>query len=728
MAKKVVKQSSLTMLIGEQLNWGQDFVWHWVDDLRRPAVVPPRFLKWLICLLAGSILLSGWAAVFHQVHTEEAAADAAAVRTARNRVTTLEQYVARTIESADLVTRHVADKYLIDELGAEEQTGRVPLVIRDAIVPPDFGPISVVDAHGDLVATSVPAAARPRNVRDHPVFRAHSAAMPSLLISPPARSRILGGTYVYVTRRVLNPDRSVRGFVGVQLRPDQLINFTHDLPLQKTDVISVIGLDGITRARREGNRFSSGEDLRGKLVMRMQAQKPNGTYVGPSSLDGHVRYFSHRRLKNYPIFATAGVSRDRTLAPVWARARLYFISMAVFTLLILLTAALVLISMHQRQARARALAIANERLRKSQRIAKIGDWECDLQTLSLLWSDQLCEMYEREPARDRLSSEEFLAYLDDEGRKSVLCGVELAVRTGEPQTYQYKAHLPSGTISHRSVIAVPVRDSSGNVTRLLGTDQDVSSEAELRSLQEKVAHLSRLDAMNTMAATLAHELNQPLTAASNYLAGSERLVDRHDPPVQPQIAEAITSAKRQVRLAGEIIRRVREMLGTHRRPIEPTSISHALDEAVRLLSATGTCAVGFVKRSVRRQAKLAWIDDVQLQQVLVNLIRNACEAAASNERPQVNVVVKPSLVIGEIVVSVSDNGTGIDQPLESLFSPFESRKETGLGLGLSISRTIIEYHAGKIWVEETGPTGTTISFSLRSALPQDAQRSQAAVN
>jgi C4-dicarboxylate-specific signal transduction histidine kinase len=703
-------------------------VWRWVDDLRRPSTVPPRFLKWLICLLTASILLSAWAAVFHQVRTEEAAADAAAVRTVRNRVTTLEQYVARTIESADLVTRHVSDKYLGGALTDSRRSGRVPVIISDAIVPPDFGPISVVNADGDLIAISVPAAARPRNLRDHPVFRAHSASDASLLISQPTASRILSGTFVYVTRRVLNPDGSIRGFVGVQFRPEQLINFTQDLPLQETDVISVIGLDGITRARREGDKYSSGEDLRGRLVMRMQARRPNGTYLGPSSLDGHVRYFSHRRLKNYPIFATAGVSRDRVLAPVRARSTLYLISMAVFTLLILVTAALVLISMHQRQARARALAIANERLRKSQRIAKMGDWECDLKSLSLLWSDQLCEMYEREPTGDRLSSQEFLGYLDDEGRNAVYGGVELAIRTGEPQTYHYKAYLPSGTISHRSVIAVPIRDASGKVTRLLGTDQDVSAEAELRSLQEKVAHLSRLDAMNTMAATLAHELNQPLTAATNYLAGGERLVDRHDPPVHPQVAEAIRSAKRQVGMAGEIIRRVREMLGTHRRSTEPTSVPHALDEAIRLLAATGVCAAGFVKCTVRRQAKYAWIDDVQLQQVLVNLIRNACEAAAANERPHVAVEVKMSIVIGEIVVSVSDNGAGIDQPLESLFSPFESRKEKGLGLGLSISRTIVEYHGGKIWVEETGPTGTTISFSLRSALTEGVLAPEAAVS
>lgn len=697
-------------------------MWTWANDLRRASWGHQWVTKGLVCLFTAFVLVAGWTAVYKEVERERSEAAQSAVRTSENRAVSLEQYVARTLETADLVTRHVADKYLRPGPHQLDLSGRSPILIEDEVLKGrTFGPITVVNTRGDLLGTTVAGVNRRVNVSDNPVFRAQQEQQgKELLVHPPSRSKFLPGAYIFLTRRVVDREGSTFGFVAVQIKPEELSNFIKGATFRPADMISVIGLDGITRARREGNLLSFGEDLRGKLVMKMQARNPNGSYLGPSSLDGRIRYFTHRRIKDYPIFVTAGVSRDDALSPAAKRAGIYIASMAIVSLVSLLAAYLIILGINQRQGRSRALAIANARLRQAQRIAKVGDWEYDPRTGQMLWSDQLSQMYERGEDADRLTLEEFRDYLDAEGRETVDRAIDLALRTGEPQTYEYKAYLPSRTVSDRRAIAVPVRAEGGEIRSLLGTDQDVTSARLLKSLQEQVAHFGRVDAMNTMASTLAHELNQPLTAASNYLAAAERLLGKEHEAARSRTMEAVSLAKRQVLGAGEIIRRVREMLKSYGRTVELVLLSEVIDEAVSLLVATGTCSARCVRRYTGPDADLVFGDKVQLQQVLINLVRNACEAASALPDPDVRVSTCRAGDRGRVVVSVSDNGQGIEGDVDQLFTPFQSSKEDGLGLGLSISRTIVEHHGGKIWVENTGKSGTTISFSIRGGLEKPA--------
>ena len=685
--------------------------WRWVDDLRRPSIAPQWMAYALVVASTGLMLIAGWAAVFEQVGRERRLAVEAALRESQNRAVALELFVARTIEGADLVTRHVGDTYL--RSGRIGRAGRpiVPTLIRDSAVGGGtYGVVTVVSPEGDLLATSEPRAAQPANVSSSPVFirqRAHPG--PELLISPPVESRILGDTFIYLTRRVLGEDGATLGFVSVQIRPRDLSNFVGSVRFKPTDLISVIGLDGITRVRREGDRVSFGDDQRGLLVMRMQQRNPNGSYLGPSTRDGHVRYFSHRRLAGYPIFVTAGTSRSAALEPVLRRAALYRSVMGVLTLVSVLLAAFILNGIRRRHARARALGLANARLREAQRIAKIGDWECDLQTGAILWSEQLCTMYERDPGSDRLHLHDLFAYLDEHGRSTIGRVIATALSTGEPQTCEFKAYLPSGATSDRHVNAIPVKSETGAVTSLRGTDQDVTADKLLASLQEQINHLSRVDAMNTMAATLAHELSQPLTAASNYLSGGEQWLARSDDSARSMVAEALEGAKRQVKTAGSIISRVRDMVSSGRRAGEPVEIPDLLRDTVDSLVSTKACSAESVQYEIDDDARFFWGDRVQIQQVLMNVMRNACEASAMRDEPSVHVRVR--LRDDQFVqFTVSDNGLGVSGRPDDLFSPFASTKGDGLGLGLSISRTIVEYHGGRIWLDSTGSSGTAISF------------------
>src|SRR5690606_1528581 len=134
------------------------------------------------------------------------------------------------------------------------------------------------------------------------------------------------------------------------------------------------------------------------------------------------------------------------------------------------------------------------------------------------------EMYGRDPALGPPSRDEFEAMLDEESRHIVGEAIAAAVATGEPRTYELKARGAAGGECHRLIVAIPTRDAEGRVVRMHGTDQDISERKKLDQLETKLSHLSRVEAMNAMAATLAHELNQPLAAASNYLVGSRRML------------------------------------------------------------------------------------------------------------------------------------------------------------------------------------------------------------
>ena len=689
--------------------------WRWVDDLRKPKIAPQWAAYALVLASTGLMLIAGWVAVHGQVARERSLAAETALRQTENRVIALEQYVARTIEGADLVTRHIADRYLRSGLARPSRRPIVPILIRDPVVDgTTYGVVTVVSADGDLLATSDARAARPSNVRRSPAFASQSAHPgPDLLISPPIESRVLGDTFIYFTRRVLGDGGNTLGFVGVQIRPRDLSNFVRSVRFEPTDLISVIGLDGITRVRREGNRISFGEDVSGRLVMQMQQRSPNGSYVGPSSLDGHVRYFSHRRMAGYPIFVTAGVSQSAALAPTERRASLYFTIMGLVTVVSLLLAALLLVSIRRRHARARALTVANARLREAQRIARIGDWECDLETGEILWSDELCAMYERDPRSDRLSLHDFYQYLDEDGQSIIARMITSALSTGEPQTYEFRAYLPSGATSDRYVNAIPIKSDVGVVTSLVGTDQDVTADKLVESLQEQINHLSRADAMNTMASTLAHELNQPLTAASNYLSGGERMLRRDDARTRTMAADAFAAARRQVQTAGDIIRKVRDMIESERRAGGPVEIRSLISDTIDSLVLTSGCLREWVCYEVDSDVESFWGDRVQIQQVLMNLIRNACEAAAVRDKPAVHVGVR-ALDEKFIEFTVTDNGLGVSGRADQLFSPFSSTKVHGLGLGLSISRTIVEYHGGRIWLRSNGDQGAAISFTVKA--------------
>ncbi|MFO1082159.1 MAG: PAS domain S-box protein [Reyranellaceae bacterium] len=251
------------------------------------------------------------------------------------------------------------------------------------------------------------------------------------------------------------------------------------------------------------------------------------------------------------------------------------------------------------------------------------------------------------------------------------------------------------------------------------TDQQMT-ESRLKELQSEVTHMSRYTALGEMASTLAHEINQPLTAISNYLKGSQRLLDRIEHAQSPVLRDALGKAADQAIRAGHIIRRLREFVsrGESDRRIE--SLPKLIEDASTLaLMGARENRIG-VSFRLDPKADLVLADRIQIQQVLVNLIRNAIEVMVDTPGERRLEIATVADGQGLAEVSVADTGSGLAPEVAShLFQPFVTTKRKGMGLGLSICRTIVEAHGGRIWVDDRPGGGTVFHFTLRSPLEED---------
>jgi two-component system sensor kinase FixL len=241
------------------------------------------------------------------------------------------------------------------------------------------------------------------------------------------------------------------------------------------------------------------------------------------------------------------------------------------------------------------------------------------------------------------------------------------------------------------------------------------TQARLQELQSELVHVSRLTAMGEMASALAHELNQPLAAISNYMNGSRRLLAGSIDPNTPKIESALDRAAEQAVRAGQIIRRLRDFVSRGESEKRVESLSKLIEEAGALGLAGAREQNVQLRFSLDPDADLVLADRVQIQQVLVNLFRNALEAMAQSPRREL-VVANTPVADDLIEVEVSDTGSGFQEDvIPSLFQTFFTTKETGMGVGLSISRSIIEAHGGRMWAASNASGGATFRFTLPAA-------------
>lgn len=308
------------------------------------------------------------------------------------------------------------------------------------------------------------------------------------------------------------------------------------------------------------------------------------------------------------------------------------------------------------------------------------------------------------PSPDREQHDGYLRNYRQSGvRKIIGIGRVTTAQRRDGNTFPIELSVGEGTVDGKRIFTGFIHDIT----------QRQQAELRLQDLQSDLAHAGRVSEMGTLASSLAHELNQPLTAIANYCEGARELL-RGD--LDAKTVETLECALEQAALesvrAGEIVRRMRDFLRHGETEHRAEFVTRLVAEA-NALALVGSREHGIeIQVSLDAEANTVFVDRVQIEQVLVNLIRNGIDAMTSCDVRALTI----SSVAGPdncVTISVEDSGTGVSADIApQLFQPFVTSKKAGMGIGLSICRTIVEAHGGRIWFEPGEERGTAFRFTL----------------
>jgi two-component system sensor kinase FixL len=289
------------------------------------------------------------------------------------------------------------------------------------------------------------------------------------------------------------------------------------------------------------------------------------------------------------------------------------------------------------------------------------------------------------------------------------------IRSGERvDHYETARRHKDSQIINVSVTASPIRDASGKISGVSTIMRDLTGrnirDQRIQELQAELAHIQRLNELGQVVSTLVHEVSQPLTAISNYVNACRRLVETEDQERIQSILQRITDQTNRTR---GIVERIRDFVKKRDFQMRAENLSQVIEEAIALTRASVRDGGLTLTVEVDPPGVQVEIDRVQVQQVLFNLFRNAIEAM--QDQPTRDLLVSSRLVQGGMVeISVADTGPGLaDEVRAKLFEPFITTKVSGMGVGLSVCRTIVESHGGRLWADDNLSRGTIFRFTVR---------------
>lgn len=322
----------------------------------------------------------------------------------------------------------------------------------------------------------------------------------------------------------------------------------------------------------------------------------------------------------------------------------------------------------------------------------------------------------------RVSRDEYLArWVHPSDRQRVAAGFARMDAGATPLDIEYQVVLPNGTVKHLHHLAQAMFDGEGRLLKYVGTVHDITdrrrAEDEARVLQERLTHFSRLSTMGEMAAGLAHEINQPLSAIATYARACQRLIVQPDPEIE-DIVGALEQINAQALRAGEVIRRLRNFVKNREVKREPVNCARLLEDLRTLAETDARLHNIRLRLDLQEPLPTVHADPIQLQQVVLNLVRNAIDAMADAPEDRREVVLATRVASdGEVQVTVTDHGTGLaPEATEHLFNPFFTTKASGTGLGLAISRSIVRAHGGRLWHTPNDGCGVRFHFTLPASL------------
>jgi len=365
---------------------------------------------------------------------------------------------------------------------------------------------------------------------------------------------------------------------------------------------------------------------------------------------------------------------------------------------------------------------AEEELRRSegylaeaQRLTRTGIWAWSVTARrSVYWSEENYRLLAFDPEGGIPSDEAFYQRVHPEDRDRVRREVFLETpEAGSHFDVEFRLVLPDGTTKFVRSTGHPVRNISGDVLEYVGTSIDVTERKRAEEAQEELAHVNRVTTMGELTASLAHEVNQPIAAAATDANACLRWLTRDDPNVEEARAAASRIVKDAMR-AADIIGRIRLFFTKSPPQRELVDINEVIREMVVLLRGEATRYAISVRTELAADLRQVVGDRVQLQQVMMNLMMNSADAMKTVDGTRELAITSQPTDNEALLVSVSDTGIGLPPQADQIFKAFFTTKAHGTGMGLSISRSIVESHGGRLWAGTNSPRGASFYFTLPS--------------
>jgi PAS domain S-box-containing protein len=368
-----------------------------------------------------------------------------------------------------------------------------------------------------------------------------------------------------------------------------------------------------------------------------------------------------------------------------------------------------------------ALRISEGRMNLAVESAQLTLWDWDVASDTVWATDQGRKFFGFEP-NEPMDHATLAGHVHPDDHAVRAAAIRQTLATGGSYESEFRIILPDGTVRWIAARGRSQGNANGAPQRVIGISMDITRQkqaaAEAQLQREELAHLSRVAALSALSGSLAHELNQPLTSILSNAQAGQRFMS-HDPPDLDELRAILADIVRADRRAGEIIWRLRTMLRRGEVALQPVSVNECLEELLRLTGSDLIARGVSVSNLTAGGLPPAMADRVQLQQVLLNLIVNACDAMKSNSPEDRKLTLTTFMEQSEIRIGVLDCGIGLPDDVETLFVPFHTTKAGGLGLGLSICRTLVTSHGGRLWAERRAERGAAFYVALPLA-KQDA--------
>jgi signal transduction histidine kinase len=381
----------------------------------------------------------------------------------------------------------------------------------------------------------------------------------------------------------------------------------------------------------------------------------------------------------------------------------------------------------QRQRAEEALLRSEAYLAEAQRLTHTGSWACNIMMSEILHSSaEHSRLYGFDPDSGSPSLEEFIQRIHPEDRDRVKQAFESAGRAGKDFDAHFRVVLPDGATKYLYGVGHPVFNPSGDVGEFVGILMDVTERRRadeererLRQVQADLAHLSRVTTMGELTASLTHEIRQPISAAVTNAKTCLRWLGRDDPDL-PEAREAASRLVKDVTRAADIIGRISLLFKKGELQRELVDVNELVREMIALLRSEANRYSISIRTELAEDLPKVMADRVQLQQVFMNLMLNGIDAMKETTGGG-ELTIQSEAGDGQLQISVSDTGVGLPaQQADKIFRAFFTTKGNGTGMGLPISRSIIESHGGRLWAAGAPGRGATFQFTLPATLAAHA--------